>query len=242
MEIIEFLNLEVEIIRAPKRCGITLRMHPDKILCIKTNNKISQKQIVDFLLSKQKWIEANISKFKTLEEQFKIPTFTEGACFPFLGELKYLHFAQASNGYLFYKIEDGFLVCYLPNNTRADDFNSEELSNKLKKYYKSEAEVYLRNRLIYWSDITGLRPYKLVFRSNQTRWGSCSSRGHISLNWKLICQSIALIDYVIVHELCHLRYLNHSSDFWGLVETHLPSYETIKKVLNQQERLGRFLS
>lgn len=242
MELVQFLNLEVEIVRTLRKSGITLCMHPDKFLRVKTNKKISQKQIVNFLISKQKWIEANISKFKILEEQFKIPTFTEGACFPFLGELKYLKYAQVQNSRLVYKIEDGFLVCYLPNDTRADDFNSDELSNKLKKYYKSEAEVYLRNRLVYWTHITGLRPHKLVFRSNQTRWGSCSSQGHISLNWKLICQSVPLIDYVIVHELCHLQYLNHSDDFWNLVETHLPSYETIKKVLNQQERLGRFLS
>lgn len=242
MEFVQFLNFKVEIIRTLSRRSITLCMHPDKILYVKAHKKISQKQIVDFLTLKQKWIETNVNKFNKLEEQFKLPTFTEGARFPFLGELKYLQFARIQSRHLFFKIEDGFLVCYLPVSTEPNDFNSEELFYMLKKYYKSEAEVYLKNRLEYWSDVTGLRPCKLVFRSNQTRWGSCSSRGHISLNWKLVCQSRALIDYVIIHELCHLQHLNHSSDFWNLVETYFPSYEIIKKVLNQQERLGRFLS
>lgn len=218
-----------------------MQMHPDKFLSVKTNRHTSAQQILRFLNSKAKWIEKNIVKFKILHEQFKIPTFTTGAHFPFLGELKYLQFEKTSLRRTFFKFEDGFLVCYRPENPGLREIDIDDLSEKLKKYYKSEAEAYLKKRMYYWSEVIGLIPNKLVFRSNQTRWGSCSSRQHISLNWKLICQSQTLIDYVIVHELCHLQHLNHSVDFWNLVERHFPSYESVEKVLNQQERLGRFL-
>lgn len=242
MENIRFLNHNVEIIRKPRRRNLTLCMHPDKILSIKVNRQASQKQILDFLISKEKWIENNLNKFKKFEEQFKKPTLSEGALFPFLGELKYFKFIPTPLIKLFFKIEDGFLICHMPDRNGADELKPDEIMIQLKKFYKSEAEQYLKKRLEFWSEITGLVPQKLIFRSNATRWGSCSSQKHISLNWKLVCQSSILIDYVIVHELCHLQYLNHSRDFWNLVETYLPAYATIKNVLNTQGRLSSFLS
>ena len=244
MEFVQFLNHEVEIIRRPskaRRNRLVLILHSDRLLLVKTTKKTSQKQILDYLISKEKWIEKNINKLKIINEQFKLPTFTEGSNFPFLGELKYFQFTQSNLSRLYFKIVDGFLLCYLPKNSIAAEFTSEELIVRLKNYYKTEAEVFLKNRLYYWSGTTALTPKKLVFRSNQTRWGSCSSGKHISLNWKLICQPQALIDYVIVHELCHLQHFNHSINFWNLVETYLPSYKCVKKTLNQQQRLGRFL-
>ena len=97
-------------------------------------------------------------------------------------------------------------------------------------------------RMNFWIAETGLTPKKVMFRSNQSRWGSCSSERHISLNWKLICQAPALIDYVIVHELCHLVHMNHSEKFWNLLGSYLPTYRDTEAVLHDQERLGAFLS
>ncbi|MEK6628481.1 MAG: SprT family zinc-dependent metalloprotease [Bdellovibrionota bacterium] len=243
MEVISFLDREIEIIRRARRRSLTITMHSYKNISVKTNNQTSQKQIVDFLMSKKTWIEKNLAKLQHIEEQFVSPTFKEGAYFPFLGELKYLQFSSTQKSKIYFKIEDGFLVCYQPSNVSGySALNSEIFFSKLKIFYKSEAEFYLRSRLAEWSSRIGLEPLKLNFRSNHTRWGSCSSRKHISLNWKLICQSPLLIDYVLVHELCHLRYLNHSTDFWNMVEDYFPSYREVEKILGEQVKLGHFLS
>lgn len=240
-EILYFLDQQVEVERKARFNRLTLRMHPDKFMRVKTNMRTQPEEIIKFLMSKKNWIEKNISKFRVLNEKFKTPQLLTGEYFPFLGELKYLQLASTSLKKPFFKIEDGFLVCYLQENTQLSEYDSKELFEKLKKFYKKQAESYLTEKMQTWSEITGLKPLKLVFRSNQTRWGSCSSRQHISLNWKLICQTPALIDYVIVHELCHLKHLNHSAEFWNLVESFLPSYQTIEKVLDDQQLLGRFL-
>ena len=105
VEIVHFLNCEVEIIRRHQRRGLLLSMHPDKNITVKTNNQTTQKQIVDFLISKKNWIEKNISKFQKLKAQFTMPTCTEGSCFPFLGEFKYLQFADTKKPKTYFKIE-----------------------------------------------------------------------------------------------------------------------------------------
>lgn len=241
MEVLQFLNLSVEIIRKPGRRSLTLVMHPEKPLSIRTNKRTSQSQITEFLQLKLKWIEKNLHKFKVIEEQFKQPDLTVGALYPFLGELKYLQFSEARGRRFTFSVEEGFFICGVPKGRSLADYTPAYIRREIGRYYRTEAEKYLQQRLSIWVAQTGLNPSRLVFRANKTRWGSCSAAGLVSLNWKLICQPTALIDYVIIHELCHLRHLNHSKDFWQLVGEFFPDHKSMKSVLNQQQHLGRFL-
>jgi predicted metal-dependent hydrolase len=78
-------------------------------------------------------------------------------------------------------------------------------------------------------------PSHVSIRGQRTRWGSCSSEGAISLNWKLLAAPIDVIDYVIVHELAHIRHLDHSPQFWSLVETFYPDWRLAKLWLKEHE-------
>lgn len=78
-----------------------------------------------------------------------------------------------------------------------------------------------------------VRPEKLRISSARTRWGSCSAKGTISLTWRLVMAPPEILDYVIVHELAHLKVKNHSSAFWKVVETYLPGYQNQRKWLKQ---------
>ena len=76
---------------------------------------------------------------------------------------------------------------------------------------------------------TGLKPNKITIKQIKYAWGSCSSKKNITLNLELIKYSQQAIKYVILHELCHLKYMNHSKDFWNLVEKYMPNYKQVKK-------------
>lgn len=94
----------------------------------------------------------------------------------------------------------------------------------IRDWYRREARRQLGVRLAELAPRIGVQPSGLSIRAQRTRWGSCSSRGTISLNWRLLLVPGRLADYVLVHELCHLRHMDHSPAFWGLVETVMPDH------------------
>ena len=78
---------------------------------------------------------------------------------------------------------------------------------------------------------------KISIKGYKSRWGSCNSRGEISFNWRIIMAPKSVINYVVIHELCHLKYHDHSDKFWGFVESNLPSYREQRDWLKCNETL-----
>lgn len=95
----------------------------------------------------------------------------------------------------------------------------------LIRHLKKEAGIILRSRVDHWAEITELYPAKVMVGERKTRWGSCSSRRTISLCYRLVMAPSRVIDAIVVHELCHLEHMDHSSRFWELVHSTLPDYE-----------------
>ena len=91
----------------------------------------------------------------------------------------------------------------------------------------------IRERLEYYIPRVGRKPGRITIREQKSRWGSCSRKGNLNFNWKLIMAPPQALDYVVVHELCHLHEFNHSSRFWSLVADQLPDYEVWKKWLKE---------
>lgn len=89
----------------------------------------------------------------------------------------------------------------------------------------------IRQRLDYYIPRIGRAPGRVAIRDQKSRWGSCSRKGNLNFNWKLIMAPPRCLDYVVIHELCHLYEFNHSPRFWALVEAQLPDYEVWKKWL-----------
>ena len=90
---------------------------------------------------------------------------------------------------------------------------------------RREAKLRLPARMAPYERLLGVEAKRVSIRAQRTRWGSCSSHGTICLNWRLLLLPSDLCDYVLVHELCHLRHLDHSAKFWSLVERVFPDYE-----------------
>lgn len=108
----------------------------------------------------------------------------------------------------------------------------EKESKKQKKkelYTKEEFKKIIEKNANELIEETGLKPNKITIKQIKYAWGSCSSKKNITLNLELIKYSQQAIRYVILHELCHLKYMNHSKDFWNLVEKYMPDYKQIKK-------------
>ncbi|ADV46680.1 M48 family metallopeptidase [Nitratifractor salsuginis] len=112
---------------------------------------------------------------------------------------------------------------------------TEEIRSLYEAYYKLHAPRLLPPLVEKWSRRTGIVPAKVGYRKAKSRWGSCSSRNNLSLNTRLLLCPIELQEYVVLHELCHIRHKNHSAAFWALVERWMPDWKARRKALRSYE-------
>lgn len=103
----------------------------------------------------------------------------------------------------------------------------------LTQRYIAAAREYFPKRAAYFRQFTGGTYNRITIRDQKTRWGSCSARGTLSFNWRLMLAPPAILDYVVVHELCHLTHMNHSPAFWQAVEAVYPDYREARKWLKE---------
>ena len=101
---------------------------------------------------------------------------------------------------------------------------------------KEEARALVRARVAHFGALYGVMPNKIFIKDLRSRWGSCSERGNLNFNYKLVLLPPPLADYVIVHELCHLREFNHSPKFWALVAHQVPNHRELRTALRSLER------
>lgn len=98
---------------------------------------------------------------------------------------------------------------------------------------KDEAKKIIPDRVKYYADIMGVTFGKITIKNQKTRWGSCSSKGNLNFNCMLMLTPERVRDYVVIHELCHLRQMNHSKLFWAEVEKVMPDYKVYRQWLSQ---------
>lgn len=102
---------------------------------------------------------------------------------------------------------------------------------RLETIYRNGAKEYIPKRASHFAHMLGVSYGTITIRDQKTRWGSCSSKGNLSFNWRLILAPPQVLDYVVVHELCHRKEMNHSKQFWELVESVMPDYAVHRKWL-----------
>ena len=106
------------------------------------------------------------------------------------------------------------------------------ITEEIRREGVERALRVLPERTDHYARLMGISYGRITIREQKTRWGSCSSKGNLNFNWKLVLMPMDLLDYVVVHELAHRREMNHSKDFWRIVEEVLPDYRERRKRLN----------
>ena len=106
-------------------------------------------------------------------------------------------------------------------------------ADTLERKFRKAAKEYIPYRVEYFHKYTGGHYASITIRDQKSRWGSCSSHGTLSFNYRLMMAPPHILDYVVVHELCHLTHMNHSKEFWSMVESILPDYKECKKWLKE---------
>lgn len=117
--------------------------------------------------------------------------------------------------------------------TRDDRISSQTFTQSEITMYKKRAKGIISRRVAHYADIMDVTYGQITIRDQKSRWGSCSADGSLNFSWRLILMPIEVMDYVVVHELAHLKELNHSKDFWAEVEAVMPDYKDHRKWLKE---------
>lgn len=184
-----------------------------------------------FLNSKSDWVNQQLSQIKSEQHSF--------ANGQVIGKAHRIIF-QCHEGPLKSTVRNNLVVISIPHGAEINDpLLQKTAKNAVFRALRKEARAYLPKRLDTLAGRFGFIYEEIRLKNASTRWGSCSNAKNINLNIQLMRLPHHLIDYVIVHELCHLKHQNHSQDFWYLLETILPEAKEHRKELRSYSILYR---
>jgi predicted metal-dependent hydrolase len=152
----------------------------------------------------------------------------DGATIPFLGRHITVRLDPATRGAML-DADAGALRLGLPQGALAA-----QIRDSVQSWLQRQARRIFEERCQHFAPALGVRMKRLSLSSAATRWGSASADGSVRLNWRLVHFALPVIDYVVTHELAHLREMNHSAAFWGVVRSVLPDYEAARGVLRHE--------
>jgi hypothetical protein len=201
--------------------NISLSLENKDEILIKTPLKFKAHKIKEIAYEHKEWILRSIKRVPA-KNSFD---FVSGGTVPFLGSNYPMILEENENikNVKFSLKNDMFLVQYNKESQSYDDF-----IDGLKRFYKYNAIKIIDPIFDEWTHITKLYPNKIGYRFAKTRWGSCSVDNNISINYKLLQFDKRCIEYVVLHELCHIKEKNHSKKFWDLVSFYMPEYKKIE--------------
>ncbi|MES2965314.1 MAG: SprT family zinc-dependent metalloprotease [Bdellovibrionota bacterium] len=245
-ESLEVHGRQVEVQRRARKRSLGLTVHVSGRLRVSAPKSISLKKIFEFVESQREWVENNLAKYEVVRAAYPRKLVREGETFPFMGRALVLTFEKSANRTKYsVRIRDARLVVEIPAN-EWERFDRgaihRELRPLLVKFYQKAGRELLTARVERYANAMSLFPSGLSFRSQKTRWGSCSSKGRISLNWRLIVAPLDVIDYVVVHELAHLVHYDHSKAFWQLVGTQFADHRVRRRWLREHAYDADFLA
>ncbi|MBK7844099.1 MAG: M48 family metallopeptidase [Bdellovibrionales bacterium] len=246
MQILNLNGRQVYLSRKSHRRTIRVSIRPNGQIHVTTGKMTSQSEIKIFLSQHSNWLEDSLFAFRSLRQKYPPKRFIQGEGFLYLGKYRFLNFSpKESIKNPTFKVSELELECSIPQAEWNSSFyvlSQYQIRSYLLGFFQSEGRRIIGDRVHFYSERMNLRPAFLSFRSQRTRWGSCTTMGNISLNWRLIGAPPEVLDYVVIHELAHLRYPNHSRLFWSLVEEYCDKYRYCRKWLRKNFYEFDFLS
>lgn len=211
-------EIEYEIQRG-KRKNVSIVVEPKKAVLLKVPEQITEDDIQKVLAKKSYWIVQQQFLMKDIEVQKSDKDYINGECFLYLGRRYMLQIVEdlAAEKPLVKLYRGKFVVTY---NKRSQD----DIKSAIIRWYREHAQLVIERRIEYYLRFFEQKRGKIIIKEQEKRWASCNKQGDLMFNWKIVMAPANVIDYVIVHEMCHLICLNHSKEFWEELGRVLPDY------------------
>jgi predicted metal-dependent hydrolase len=213
------------IIRS-RRKSFTIQIDDAGTLIVRAPRNATDRAIYEIVAKKRTWIENKLHTARERSRKIQNRSFKEGDRYLYLGEWFPLAINHNPTKGVHFQLEGGRFQLDVSERYRARDLMIE--------WYCITAKQVLTEQAACYACSTGLSYKRINITGAQKRWGSCSSSGNLNFSWRLVMAPIEVIEYVVVHELVHLREQNHSPRFWKLVSEILPEYGSRRRWLNEK--------
>jgi hypothetical protein len=221
------------VVRSRKRKRtIAFKMERDATLRIMAPVSTSLGYLTRLAQSRAPWVAQKLAEHAALPQN----SFTDGSILPYLGRPHILCVTQGGGTPQSCILSPHRIHVHVPDETLSPEHLREEIRLEILLWLKKRARVKLKKRLDLWAARLNVRYKKLIVSGPEQRWGSCSADNIVRLNWRLMLAPLAVIDYVVAHELAHIPHKNHGARFWATLEKHMPDCQARRKTLRRIER------
>lgn len=224
------LGFQVEIIKTDRKKSASIQLKDGQVR-VRAPRSLSDKRINDLIKKRAPWIKEKLEEYSN-RPQAITKKYEDGEIFSYLDRNYELKIVEGDEEAV--KLKNG---CFVVSICKEDFGENIKAQNLLLDWYRDHAFKYLQERTDKFANIIGVSPFSISIKNYKSRWGSCSINGAIDYNWKIIQAPKKVIDYVVVHELCHLIEHNHSPKYWSYVEKFMPNWKESRDWLKENSDL-----
>jgi len=198
---------------------------------------VTEGEIGSIVRRKAPWIIRRLEKLSEFEAITNSREYVSGEQLLYLGRAYRLKVLYEQNRRQTNITVKGRRICITLGASSNGREEKAIIKTALKRWYIRQAEETINQRMTRLASQLGVLPTMVRIKDQKTRWGSCSSKGTVHFNWRIVMAPVSVLDYVIIHELCHLRVRNHSQEFWKLVSQNLLEYKSKRDWLKKNSPL-----
>ena len=214
--------LTYQVVKSERKT-LYLTVERDNSIVIKAPKKASDEQIRKFFEKKQLWIYTKLEEKKYLSNTLKNREFLNWEWFFYFWRMYKLKLVDNEN----------FKLRFYKNTFELNNNFTENWKEIFIDWYKTKFKEKTYKRVEFLASKYWFSPNKISVKDLGNRWGSCTKNNNINFHWKVMLAPISVIDYIIIHELCHIKEKNHSPRFWDMLYKYMPDYEYHKEWLKR---------
>jgi predicted metal-dependent hydrolase len=223
----EYGTKEIEFeVEFNKRKNMEISIEPPDKIKVKSPSGLAEEQIIEKVRAKADWIVKKLYYFKHMHYQPIQREFVNGESFMYLGRNYSLQINLDLNTKKpKVKLFRGKFIITAKNK------DEEKIKMAMEQWYREKAKEVIGVRVKYYQRFFSIQPADIKVKEQKKRWGSCTAKNELLFNYRSIMAKANALDYIVVHEMCHMNYKNHSKEFWKLLASILPDYEIRKEWL-----------
>ena len=206
------------------RKTISISVEPPKSITVVAPLDTSEEEVKEAVKSRGAWIVQKLFEFRNIESKRVNREFVNGESFMYLGRNYSLqiHVDETLQNNSSVKLFRGKFHVYVKEK------NDELIKEAMEAWYREKTEEQVKKRIKYYQKFFSKKPTAIKVKEQKKRWASCTSNNELLFNWRCGMAKSTALDYIVVHEMCHMYYMNHSQEFWNLVASVMTDYEVRK--------------